>query len=129
MMKNLKEEIKTVVDIYKSGNLIKAEPICEKLIVENPKVAFLYNLSGLILFGQRKFDDAIKRYEEGLKVDPNFGMIYNNLGLLFFERKSYGYIKKAEEDPEIHSKLSAEFVDTFWSEPDADLREAAKGLF
>ena len=89
MMKNLKEEIKTAVDIYKSGNLIKAEPICEKLIVENPKVAFLYNLSGLILFGQRKFDDAIKRYEEGLKVDPNFGMIYNNLGLLFFERKSW----------------------------------------
>ncbi len=97
MMKNLKEEIKKVVDIYKSGNLLKAEPICEKLISENPKTPFLYNLSGLIFAGQRKFDSAIKRYEAGLRIDPKFGMIYNNLGLLFLERKSYGYKNKAEE--------------------------------
>ena len=46
-----------------------------------------------------------------------------------FPKSRWDEIKKAEDDPEIHSKLSAEFVDTFWSEPDADLREAAKGLF
>ena len=80
-----------------SGNLLKAEPICEKLISENPKTPFLYNLSGLIFAGQRKFDSAIKRYEAGLRIDPKFGMIYNNLGLLFLERKSYGYKNKAEE--------------------------------
>ena len=46
-----------------------------------------------------------------------------------FPKSRWDEIKKAEDDPEIHSKLSAEFIDTFWSEPDADLREAAKGLF
>ena len=30
---------------------------------------------------------------------------------------------------EIYSKLSAEFIDTFWNKNDDDLREAAKGLF
>ena len=28
-----------------------------------------------------------------------------------------------------YSKLSDEFIDTFWSKRDDDLREAAKGLF
>jgi len=46
-----------------------------------------------------------------------------------FPKSRWPEIKKAEEDPEIHSKLSAEFIDTFWSKNDEDLREAAKGLF
>ena len=46
-----------------------------------------------------------------------------------FPKSRWAEIKKAEDDPEIHSKLSAEFIDTFWSETDEDLREAAKGLF
>ena len=53
MMKNLKEQIQTVVEIYKSGNLLKAELFNEKLINSNPKIAFLYNLMGLILTGQK----------------------------------------------------------------------------
>ena len=53
MMKNLKEQIQTVVEIYKSGNLLKAELFNEKLINSHPKIAFLYNLMGLILTGQK----------------------------------------------------------------------------
>ena len=46
-----------------------------------------------------------------------------------FPKSRWPEIKKAEEDREIHSKLSAEFIDTYWSKNDEDLREAAKGLF
>ena len=46
-----------------------------------------------------------------------------------FPKDRWPEIKKAEEDPEVHSRLSAEFIDTFWSHRDDDLREAAKGLF
>ena len=53
-MRNLKEEIQYVVDIYKSGNLSKAEAISKKLLKENPKIVFLYNLLGLILSKQKK---------------------------------------------------------------------------
>ena len=52
-MKNLKDKIQSVVDIYKIGNLLKAEQNCKQLIHENPKVAFLYNLLGLVLVGQK----------------------------------------------------------------------------
>ena len=95
-MEKLKKQIQSVVDIYKSGNLSKAEHLTKKLISNNPKVVFLYNLLGLILVEQKKTDQGMKWYEKGIKIDPNFAMIYNNIGLLFFERKTSDNIKKAE---------------------------------
>ena len=65
-MQKLKEDIQSVVDIYKSGNLSKAEILTKKLINDNPKVVFLYNLLGLILAEQKK--DEFKLYKN----------VYNN---------------------------------------------------
>ena len=78
-MEKLKKQIQSIVDIYKSGNLSKAEHLTKKLISNNPKVVFLYNLLGLILAEQKKDDQAIKCYEKGISINPSFGMIYNNL--------------------------------------------------
>ena len=95
-MKKLKEEIQSAVNIFKSGNLSKAEQVSKKLIKANPNVAFLHNLLGLILSGQGKSEQAIECYEKGIKIDPNFAMIYNNLALLFVNRQSSSDMKKAE---------------------------------
>ena len=102
-MKNLKDKIQSVVDLYKSTELLKAEESCKRLIEENPKLGFLYNLLGLIFQGQKKSDDAIDMYEKGIKIDPNFAMLYNNYGLLLYDLfsrqgydKSSNYIKKSE---------------------------------
>jgi radical SAM superfamily enzyme YgiQ (UPF0313 family) len=46
-----------------------------------------------------------------------------------FPKDRWSEIKKAEDNPEIHTKLSAEFIDTYWSHRDEDLKEAVKGLF
>ena len=45
-----------------------------------------------------------------------------------FPKNRWPEIKKAEDDSELHAKLSAEYIDTFWNEEDDDLREAAKGF-
>ena len=37
-------------------------------------IVFLYNLLGLILVDQEKFDQAIDYYEKGIGVDPNFAI-------------------------------------------------------
>ena len=96
-MKNLKDEIQSVVNVYKSGNLTEAETLSKKLLTANPKVVFLYNLLGLILSEQKKTDQAIECYKKGIKVDPNFAMIYNNLGQLYFKERSSEYINKSKE--------------------------------
>ena len=95
-MEKLKEQIQSIVDIYKSGNLLEAEFLTGQLINNNPKVVFLYNLLGLILAEQKKDDQAMKCYEKGIDIDPNYGMIYNNIGLLFYKKKTANNIKKAE---------------------------------
>ena len=82
-MDKLKEQIQSAVNVYKSGNLSKAEKLCGKLIKENPKVAFLYNLLGLIFAGQKKESEAIEYYNKGLKIDPKHIGINEYLGELY----------------------------------------------
>ena len=82
-MENLKKQIQHAVDAFKFGRILEAEDLTRKLIDSNPKVVFLYNLMGLILSAQSEVDKALEYYEKGIKIDPNFSMIYNNLGLLF----------------------------------------------
>ena len=96
-MEKLKKHIESIINIYKSGNLSKAEILAEQAIKDNPRVAFLYNLLGLILAEQKKDTQAIKCYEKGISVDPNYGMIYNNLGYIYFRFKSHKDIKKSEQ--------------------------------
>ena len=117
-MEKLKKEIQSVVDVYISGDLSKAESLCKELLETNPQVAFLFNLMGLILAGQKKVNEAKDYYERGLKIDPAFAMIYNNLGLLFFQNKLTDYANVAEnyykksitlnkEIPEPHTNLGS----------------------
>ena len=95
-MNKLEQQIKLIINIYKSGALSEAESEAKNLIQINPKVAFLYNFLGIILLDQKKNEEALSYFEQGLKVDPNFAMIYNNLGLLFTNTESIRDIKKAE---------------------------------
>ena len=66
-MEKLKEQIQSVIDIYKSGNLSRAEQITKKLINDNPKVAFLYNFLGLILVDQKKLTRLYPVTKKALK--------------------------------------------------------------
>ena len=45
-----------------------------------------------------------------------------------FPKNRWPEIKLAETDKEIHKKLSDEFIETYWSDRDKDVKEAAKGL-
>lgn len=101
-MENLKQKIQEAVNLYKSGNLENSKKITLNLIKSNPKVPFLYNLLGLILTAQNNTDEAITSYNKALSLDPNYAMIYNNLGTIYYNRSSIdekyeSNIKKAEE--------------------------------
>ena len=80
LMENLKKKIQLLLNLYKSKNLSKAELLNKELISAHPKVVNLYNVLGLILTEQKKIDEAIMYYEKGIKIDPDYAVIYNNLG-------------------------------------------------
>ena len=46
-----------------------------------------------------------------------------------FPKSRWPEIEKAETDPVLFNKLSNEYIDTFWSKKDEDLKDAVKGLF
>jgi len=120
-MQILKKEIQSIVSLYKSQDLSKAENLCKKILIKNPKVVFLYNLLGLISAGLGKVNKAIKCYEEGIKIDPNFSIIYSNLGLLYADYKNdYSlaeiYYKKSislnKNAPEPYNNLGSTYLAT-----------------
>ena len=73
-MEKLKKHIESIINIYKSGNLSKAEILAEQAIKDNPRVAFLYNLLGLILADQKRINEALVNYEKGLMLS-----VYNEI--------------------------------------------------
>ena len=95
-MEKLKKQIQEAVDFFKSGKISKAQQLSKKLIITNPKVPFLYNLLGLISVKLEKIDIALKYYENGIKIDPNYPQIYNNIGILLFNYKYSGNVEKIE---------------------------------
>ena len=45
---------------------------------------------------QNKFEEAKNFYEKGIKIDPNFALLYNNIGLLYSNKNHEDNFKKAE---------------------------------
>ena len=125
-MQKLKKEIESIVSLYKSQDLLKAESLCKKIIVKNPRVVFLYNLLGLISVALGKINKAFKCYEEGIKIDPNFSVIYSNLALLYADYKNdyvlaETYYKKSislnKEIPETYNNLGSTYLASNKIEP------------
>ena len=98
-MKILEKEIQSIVDLYKLKNFNKAELEAKKILKTHPKIAFLYNLLGLVMAAQKKNDEALIYYKKGIEIKPDYAMIYNNLGLLYKDLNKYGeaeeYYKKS----------------------------------
>lgn len=69
---------------------------------------------GQKLFAQQKYDEAIAKYEEAIKLSPNSAVGYNLLGM------AYRFKYNAERDPSSREKeidafkKSIECDDTYW---------------
>ena len=88
-MKKLEDEIQNLLNLYKIKKFSAAEITANNLINRYPQNVWLYNILGLILTEQKRFDDAISCYEKGIKIDANYADFYNNLGTVYKEKKNY----------------------------------------
>ena len=119
-MKDLKKEINNILNLFRSNKLLEAESLNKEIIRYFPKEAFLYNVLGLILAEQKKFDEAIKYYEKGIETKPDFAILYNNLASIY---KSKGKFSKAEK---LYKK--AIYLDKKISEPHNNLGNLYQSL-
>ena len=86
-MNNLKieaeKEAQIILNYFKAKDYISAEVKAKKLIKKFPNFQALYNLLGLCLQSQKKFQEAIKYYKIAIQNNPNFFVAINNLGLTY----------------------------------------------
>ena len=81
--------IKNLINLYKSGKFSIAEKKVIKLLKKDPNNFFLLNLFGIILASQEKLDKAIINYRKSIKINPNYIDAYNNLGGAFLQLKKF----------------------------------------
>ena len=76
-------EAQIILNYFKAKDYISAEVKAKKLIKKFPNFQALYNLLGLCLQSQKKFQEAIKYYKIAIQNNPNFFVAINNLGLTY----------------------------------------------
>ena len=95
-----------------------AIPYYEKTLgLLEPKIAVLYNKTGIAYHQQLQFDMARKYYERAMKADKTYGEAINNLGTVYYGRKKYKsaikqYKKALKQKPNsasIHSNLGTAY--------------------
>ncbi|MBO6472393.1 MAG: sulfotransferase [Pelagibacteraceae bacterium] len=77
-------EAQIILNYFKAKDYISAEVKAKKLIKKFPNFQALYNLLGLCLQSQKKFQEAIKYYKIAIQNNPNFFVAINNLGLTYY---------------------------------------------
>ncbi|MEM6965555.1 MAG: tetratricopeptide repeat protein [Bacteroidota bacterium] len=83
-----------VVEKIEGNNLYEALDDINTALEDFPKSALAYDLKGVILKKQGKFEDALDAFNKAIELDPKFGIAWYNLGLM---EQSLGNYEKAKE--------------------------------
>jgi len=83
----------------------------------NPKDPVLRNKTGIAFHQQMLLDKAAKCYEQAVKLKPNYHEAINNLGTVYYARKSYRRaitqyrraLKIAPDQASVHSNLGTAY--------------------
>ena len=81
------ENIQSLVNLFKSGELETAKEKALKEIEKKPNNFFLHNILGAILAAQKKLNEASDSFKKSIKINPNFAEAYSNLGAVLFKLK------------------------------------------
>ena len=79
-MDNLQKKIQSVLQLFNQRQFNKAEELTKKLILENSKESFLFNILGICMASQDKTQESIKQFKEAINLKPDFFEAHFNLG-------------------------------------------------
>lgn len=75
-------EIQGLLNLYNAGQLSQAEITAKSLIKSYPGALIAYNVLGVALEGQRKFEEAAVWYRKALSLNPGLAELHFNLGVV-----------------------------------------------
>ncbi len=88
-----------------------AQKSCEQAIKADPHFADPRNNLGVALYGEAKFNAAIRQYRKAIEIDNESASFFSNLGAAYFARKEFppavaAYQHALELDPEVFERSS-----------------------
>lgn len=75
-------EVQGLLNLYNAGQLSQAEMAAKAMIKSYPGVLVAYNVLGVALEGQRKFEEAATCYRKALALNPGLAELHFNLGVV-----------------------------------------------
>ncbi|MCB5184100.1 tetratricopeptide repeat protein [Methylobacillus gramineus] len=73
-------DIHALFNLYNTGQLYQAEVKARDLLKQYPSALVVYNVLGVSLEGQKKFEDAVQAYRKALAINPSISEMHFNLG-------------------------------------------------
>ncbi|MCX7594362.1 MAG: tetratricopeptide repeat protein [Fischerella sp.] len=103
--------VRTANTLLSQGDLTGAEENLRKLIEKYPEDAFGHYQLGNVLFRQDKKEDAIKAYQEAIRIDPKYALAHNAIGIIFAQQQRWEdaiaeYKKALEINPDYGDALT-----------------------
>ena len=102
------EDIKNLIHLFQSGNLLEAKGLAEQQITSYPKSIWGWKVLGAIYGGKGNLTEALKINTKVVELSPNDPESYNNLGVTLQE---LGRIKEAEENYKKAIKIKPDFAE------------------
>ena len=77
------KEMEALINLYTMGQLQNALSEANKLLLEYPSAANIYNIIGAINQGLGNLEEAIKAYKKAISIKPDYAEAHNNMGNAF----------------------------------------------
>ena len=95
-------------EIYKDLNDPEKSLALYKKVLEITKEAYYYICRGIAYDDLKRYDEALNDYQEAIKLDPENPHAYNNIGIVYKEKKDFEtYVKMGEAYKELHDTVKA----------------------
>ena len=102
------DEIDALVNLYHSGQMIKAEQASRELLKPYPQALVAINVLGAALRGQGKLQEAVQAYDKAIQLNPDYAQAHYNLGVTL---KELGRLEEAGASYRQAILLKSDFVD------------------
>jgi tetratricopeptide (TPR) repeat protein/SAM-dependent methyltransferase len=104
------DQINSLVNLYHSGQMVKTEQACKKLIQSCPQSLVVINILGAALQGQGKLQEAVETYEKAIRLKPDYAEAYNNCGAAL---QGQGKLQEAVESYENAIQLKPDYAEAY----------------
>ncbi len=104
------DQVKTLAELYHSGQMTRAEKACEDLLRNFPESLIVLNIWGAVLRKQGKLHNAVMAFDRAIRLKPDYIEAYNNRGNAL---RDLGKLQEALNDYNKAIQLKPDYADAY----------------